>query len=176
MDFDSGADDGEEVTREGVEYRLISHGKETHLPSLVNMGGCELVLESVSGDQRHRRGGECSDSLVVVAGPCAMLCVACCDVAAATARDALAFDLRAGIWPTLPRQRKMHQPPIRHSPVQIRKCFFFFFSYIDWPPSPYARTECLRFLPTEKGLHSSHSIVSIRQQHKQGEHVEIHRE
>lgn len=102
MDFDSGADDGEEVTGEGVEYGSISLGKETHLPSLVNMGGCALVVESVSGDQRHRRGGECSDSLVVIAGPCAMLSVACCDVVAATALDALAFDLRAGIWPNAP--------------------------------------------------------------------------
>ena len=95
MNFDSGADDGEEMAGDVLEHGSISHGKVTHLPSLVNMGGCELVLESVSGDQRHRRGG----SVVVVAGPCAMLCAACWGDWAAAALDALAFDLRAGIWP-----------------------------------------------------------------------------
>lgn len=75
MNFDSGADDGEKMAEDVVEHGSISHGKDTHLPSLVNMGGCELVLESVSEDQRHRRGG----SGVVIAGPCGMLCAACCD-------------------------------------------------------------------------------------------------
>lgn len=158
MDFDSGADDGEEVAGEGVEYRSISHGKETHLPSLVNIGGCALVLESVSEDQRHRRGCECSDSLVVIAGPCAMLSVACCDVAAATALDALAFELRAGIWPNgLPTKNASATHSAFTGPNQE---MFFASSFlgqrhIDWPPSPYARTEAIRFLPTEKGFYSS---------------------
>lgn len=124
MDFDNGANDGKEVAGEGVAHRSISHVNETHLPSLVNIGECELVLESVSGDQRHRRGGGCAESLVVICGPCAMPSVACCDVSAATALALLAFDLRSGIWPNAPRQRKMHQPLTRHSPIQIRSCFF----------------------------------------------------
>lgn len=97
------------MAEEEVEYGSRSHGNETHLPSLVNMGGCEVVLESVSGDQRHRRGG---GWLVVIAGPCAM---AWCDDSGATA---LAFDLRAGIWPnTLAPNEKSISHSTRHSPI-----------------------------------------------------------
>lgn len=45
MDFDGGADDGEKMAGDTVGYGSTSNGKRTHLPSLVNMGGCEVVLE-----------------------------------------------------------------------------------------------------------------------------------
>lgn len=131
-----------------VECKSISDGKETHLPSLVNTGGCEVVLESVSADQRHRRVSV--DVVVVVGGgPCAAWWAA--------ALNALAFDLRAGIWPNLARLRKT--PSATHSaspdpdPEMFFFLFFFFFfqEHIDdllhmqGPKGP-------RSLPTEKGI------------------------
>lgn len=121
MDFDSGTNDGEEMARDMVECGLAIARRETHLPSLVNTGGCALVLESVSGCQRHRRGG----GSVAIAGPCA----ACCD---GTALDALGFDFRAGIWPnTRPATKNAISHSSRHSPIQIRTCLFFIFFSLD---------------------------------------------
>ena len=92
----------------------------------MNMGGYEVVLESVSGDQRHRRGGKWSG---VIGGPCAVFSAAWRDDSGATALDALAFALRAGIWPNR-RPRKMYQPLLGIHRSKFGHVFFFliFFS------------------------------------------------
>lgn len=148
------------MAEERVEDGSRSYGNETHLPSLVNMGGSEVVLESVSTDQRHCRGG--GWVVVVVAGPCAMFFGAWRD------ETALAFDLGAGIRPNT---LVLYEKSISHSafpdPNPDMFSMFFFLDIATSAPSPYARTEDTRFLPTEKG------VLHISIQSKQ---TEIHRE